>query len=366
MYTARCTLEIDLAKIRANYHIISKICKTSKIASVVKANSYGLGANVIVPTLQMENCQNFFVTSVDEGIVLRKVLGQKSNIFVFNGVFHNDVKEFKDSNLIPVLNSLEQVEIWREFAALKKEVFCCVIHVDTGMNRLGMIDTEIQRIIDKPNLLAGLKLQYIISHLSSPETINNSYNLQQLTKFKYYLKYFPKSKASLANSSSIFLGKEYHFDLVRPGAALYGINPLGNTFKNPMHNPIKLTAPIIQLQELPAESYIGYNMTFKTNSNRLIATLPLGYADGYSRAFSNCGIVVIDSYPVPVVGRVSMDTITIDVTELPPNIIFLGQQAEIIGNYCTLDKIANIINTIGHEILTLLGNRYKIVYKNGS
>lgn len=366
MHTDRCTLEIDLARIRANYRIISKICKTSEIASVVKANSYGLGADAIAPALQMENCQSFFVTSVDEGISLRKVLGQKSNIFVFNGVFSNDVEEFRNSNLIPVLNSLKQVEIWQEFASLKKEVLPCTIHVDTGMNRLGMIDTEMQHIIDKPDLLVGLELQYIISHLSASEIVDDPYNLQQLKKFKHYLKYFPKVKASLANSSSIFLGKEYHFDLIRPGAALYGINPLGNTFKNPMHNPIRLTAPIIQLQELPPESYIGYNMTFKTNSNRLIATLPLGYADGYPRAFSNCGVVVIDSHSAPVVGRVSMDSITVDVTELPPNKIFLGQQAEIIGNYCTLDKIANIINTIGYEILTLLGSRYKRVYKNDS
>ncbi|WP_341756639.1 MULTISPECIES: alanine racemase [unclassified Candidatus Tisiphia] len=364
MQNARCTLEIDLAKIRTNYRIISEICKNSEVAAVVKANSYGLGADNIAPALQLENCQNFFVNSVNEGIALRKVLGSKSNIFVFHGVFYNDVEEFSNSNLIPVLNNLQQVAIWQKLAAVKQQLLRCTIHIDTGMNRLGMSDIEIQRIIDNPDLLAGLELQYVISHLSASEMVEEPYNLQQLTKFKHYLKYLPTAKASLANSSSIFLGDEYHFDLIRPGAALYGLNPLGNKSKNPMHNPIKLTAPIIQLKELPPESYIGYNMTFKTNRNRLIATLPLGYADGYSRAFSNCGEVCIDSHLAPVVGRVSMDLITIDVTELPPNEIFLGQQVEIIGDYCTPDKIANIINTIGYEIFTMLGDRYKRVYKN--
>ncbi|MDN3030365.1 MAG: alanine racemase [Candidatus Tisiphia sp.] len=364
MHNARCTLEIDLAKIRTNYRIISEICKNSKIAAVVKANSYGLGADIIAPALQMENCQNFFVNSVNEGVELRKVLGAKPNIFVFHGVFYNDVEEFGNSNLIPVLNSLQQIAIWQKFAAKKQQVLRCTIHVDTGMHRLGMADIEMQRIIDNPSLLSGLELQYVISHLSASEIADNPYNLQQLTKFRYYLNYLPTAKASLANSSSIFLGQEYHFDLIRPGASLYGLNPLGISSKNPMHNPIRLTAPIIQLQELPPESYIGYNMTFKTKRNRLIATLPLGYADGYSRAFSNCGEVCIGSYLAPVVGRVSMDLITIDVTELPPNEIFLGQQVEIIGDYCTPDKIASVINTIGYEILTMLGDRYKRVYKN--
>lgn len=364
MHSGQCVLEIDLAKIRANYRIIADLCKTATVASVVKANSYGLGANFVAAALQAENCQNFFVTTIDEGIALRQVVTPKAKIFVFNGVFYNDVKEFKENNLIPVVNNITQLEIWQKFAKGRRDNLSCVIHINTGMNRLGMSAREIEQITLKPELLEGLQLEYIISHLSSAEIADNPYNQQQLSKFKYYLSFFPQIKASLSNSSGVFLGAGYHFDLIRAGAALYGINPLGNLLENPMHNPIRLTAPIIQLQELTAKDYIGYNMTFKTKRNSLIATLPLGYADGYSRSFSNYGEVFIDSHRAPIVGRVSMDLITIDVTDLPPEKIFLGQEVEIIGNNCTPDKIANIINTIGYEVLTMMGNRYKKIYKN--
>ncbi|MCC8418000.1 MAG: alanine racemase [Rickettsia endosymbiont of Bryobia graminum] len=365
MHFSHCTLEIDLAKIRANYRIISELCQNSEVSAVVKANSYGLGANFIAPALETENCRNFFVTTIDEAIALRKVLTKKdSNIFVFNGVFYNDIQEFNNNNLIPIINNLQQLEIWQGYAKSYSKLLPCAIHIDTGMNRLGMSEKNLNYIIDNPELLSGLKLLYIISHLSESEIKESPYNLQQLLKFKHYLSFFPKIKASLANSSCVFLGKEYHFDLIRPGAALYGINPLGNSFENPMHNPVRLIAPIIQLQELLAEDYIGYNMTFKTTRKSLIATLPLGYADGYFRALSNNGEVFIDSYKCPVVGRVSMDLITIDVTDLPPGQVFLGKEVEIIGNNCTPDKISNIINTISYEILTNIGNRYKKIYKN--
>jgi len=366
---SQCTFEIDLAKIRANYRIISELCKTAKVGAVMKSNCYGLGASSIAPVLQTENCRNFFVVSAEEGIALRKILGQAgSNIFVLHGVFSNDVREFKESNLIPILNNLEQVKIWQKFAILEEKILPCAIHVDTGMNRLGMNNAEVQHIVDNPSSLVNLELQYIISHLSASEMANNPYNFQQLTKFKNYLKHFPTIKASFCNSSGVFLGEQYHFDLIRLGAALYGINPLGSEFKNPMYNTVRLTAPIIQLQKLSPKNYIGYNMTFKTNRHSLIATLPIGYGDGYFRAFSNCGVVDIDGHLAPVVGRVSMDLITIDVTDLPREKIFLGQKVEIIGNNCTVEKIGNIINTIGYEILTtvLSSNRYRKVYKNDS
>jgi len=361
MNFAHCTLEIDLSKIRENYRILANICKNSHIGAVVKANSYGLGAEKIAPILQQqENCQIFFVSSVDEGINLRKVINNQANIFVLNGVFYNDVKEFSEHQLIPVLNNLEQIEIWQKFAISKEQNLPCLLHIDTGMNRLGIGSIEVEQLINKQNLLQNLDLQYIVSHLSVSEELDNPYNFEQLTRFKHYLQYFPNIKASLANSSSIFLGPEYHFELVRPGAALYGLNPINGP--SPMHNPIRLTAPIIQLQELVEGHHISYGKTFTTNRSSLIATLPLGYADGYSRAFSNRGEVFIDDHCAPVVGRVSMDLITIDVTDVPRNKVFLGKEVEIIGNHCTIDRLANIIGTISYEMLTKLGSRYKRTY----
>ncbi|WP_341790111.1 alanine racemase [Rickettsia endosymbiont of Polydrusus tereticollis] len=364
MQLAQCTLEIDLAKIKANYRILRNICTNSAVGAAVKANSYGLGANEVSKALEEENCRFFFVASSIEGINLRKILSSHSNILVLNGVAQSDAAEFIEYNLIPVLNNLEQIKIWQQFAKTRNQLLPCFLHFNTGINRLGLTHAEIEHIINDRDLLEGLQLQYIISHLAASEEAENPYNLEQLTKFKSYLQHFPGVKTSLASSAAIFLGKNYHFDLVRPGMALYGLNPLGKGKPNPMQNPVTLTAPIIHLQKLTAGSSIGYNRSFTTERDSVIATLPLGYADGYSRNFSNCGEVFINGYVAPVIGRVSMDLVNIDVTDLPHSQIFLGQQVEIIGNYCTPDKIANIIGTIGYEILTSLGNRYKRVYKN--
>jgi len=357
-----CTLEINLAAIKANYRLLKNICETATIGAAVKANSYGLGATEISKALLLENCRHFFVASSEEGVNLRKAIGNKVDILVLNGVFEYDALELIEYNLIPVLNNLKQIEIWQKFSNLKQKILPGYLHFNTGINRIGLNHNEIEQLINNRDLLQGLDLQYIISHLAASEDHNNPYNLEQLNKFKAYLQYFPNVKASLANSGGIFLGQDYHFDLARPGAALYGLNPLGKVKSNPMQNPVTLKASIIHLQSLTPNSHIGYNMTFVTKRNSLIATLPFGYADGFSRGFSNQGKVFINGYNAPIVGRVSMDFINIDVTDLPPADIFLGQEVEIIGNNCTPDKIASIINTIGYEILTSLGNRYKRVY----
>ncbi|MFP3012356.1 MAG: alanine racemase [Rickettsia sp.] len=401
-----CTLEINLSAIKNNYLLLQDICKTSLVGAAVKANGYGLGAVQISKALIEENCRHFFVASSEEGVNLRKALaswhGSKNplgvipwldhgiqkkikkdwiprssrgmtekevshattpkaldndvNILVLNGVFEHDALELIEYNLTPVLNNLKQIEIWQKFSNLKNRLLPCYLHFNTGINRLGLTHNEIEQLINDRNLLKGLDLQYIISHLAISEEIDNPYNLEQLNRFKAYLQYFPNVKASLANSGGIFLGQDYHFDLARPGAALYGLNPV-------MKNPVTLKAPIIHLQNLTLDSHIGYNMTFTTKRDSVIATLPLGYADGFSRNFSNQGEVFINGRSVPIVGRISMDLINIDVTDLPPLDIFLGQEAEIIGNYCTPDKIASIIGTIGYEVLTSLGSRYKRIYK---
>ncbi|XVN40263.1 MAG: alanine racemase [Rickettsia endosymbiont of Argas persicus] len=357
-----CTLEINLEAIKANYRLLKNICETALVGAAVKANSYGLGAGQISKALLSENCRHFFVASSEEGAVLRKVIGNDTNILVLNGVFENDAPDLIEYNLIPILNNLNQVRIWHKFSNLNEKILPCYLHFNTGINRLGLSFDEIERLINNPNLLQGLDLQYIISHLSASEDKNNPYNLEQLNKFKTYLQYFPNVKASIANSGGIFLGQDYHFDLTRPGAALYGLNPLGDNKVNPMQNPVTLKAPIIHLQSLTPSSHIGYNMSFVTKRDSIIATLPLGYADGFSRGFSNQGVVFINGRQARIVGRISMDLVNIDVTDLPPSEIFLGQEVEIIGNNCSPDKIASIINTIGYEILTSLGSRYKRVY----
>ncbi|AAU03529.1 alanine racemase [Rickettsia typhi] len=397
-----CTLEINLSAIKNNYRLLQDICTTALVGAAVKANGYGIGAMQIAKALIEENCQYFFVATSEEGINLRKALNNDITILVLNGVFTHDALELIQYNLTPVLNNLKQIEIWQKFSNLKEKILPCYLHFNTGLNRFGLNYDEIEQLINDRDLLKGLDLQYIISHLAASEEMDNPYNLAQLNRFKDYLEYFPNVKASLANSGGIFLGQDYHFDLARPGAALYGLNSLIEvsynlsykekferntpalattvcinkcadvntrlTYKVPLkgsyrlQNPVTLKAPIIHLQNLTLDSHIGYNMTFTTKRDSIIATLPLGYADGFSRNFSNQGEVFINSRSVPIVGRVSMDLINIDVTDLPPSEVFLGQEVEIIGNYCTPDKIASIIGTVGYEVLTSLGSRYKRKY----
>lgn len=359
MHSARPTLEINLAKILANYRNLVKFCKPAIISAVVKANSYGLGAVRVSRVLNAHGCRDFFVAFLDEGIELRNALPD-SNIFVLNGVFHQDVEYLLHYNLIPVLNHLPQVKLWQEVALREGRKLPCILHIDTGMNRFGITDPELEKLLASPEILEALNLQYILSHISASD--DHPYNVEQLRVFREHLKFFPGVRASLANSSSIFLGKDYHFDLVRPGAALYGINPSVSKGITPIYNPVKLSAPIIQLKNLKAGSFIGYDMTHSVKRDSVIATLAVGYADGYFRHFSNNGEVFIDGHIAKVVGRVSMDLITVDVTDLPPEKIFLGQKVEIIGDNLEVDKLASIAGTIGYEVLTNLGNRYEKVY----
>ncbi len=364
---ARCTLEIDLAKIRANYQILYQICNKGsssvEVGAAIKANSYGLGIEKIVPVLYQEGCRNFFAASIEEGITASSILGNsKANIFVLYGVSHKEeANELVHYGLIPVLNHLEQIKIWQEAAITHNLKLPASLHLDTGLHRFGMPAKEIEQLINNPSLLEGINVHSIISHLSAGMEPNNPYNSEQLKKFQRYLQYFPKAKASLSNSSVLFLNKEYYFDLVRPGGAIYGI-----TKPDTLQQTFKLTAPIIQIHQVPANNSIGYNMTFITKRSTLVAVLPIGYADGYLRAFSSQGEVFISNYRAPVIGRVSMDLINIDVTDIPAEKVFLGAEAEIIGDTLTVDRMASLINASSYEILTTLtkSNRYKRVYKD--
>lgn len=362
MRSSSCTLEIDLSKIQQNYHILSEICVNSIVAPVVKANAYGLGAAMVAPSLAAAGAKDFFIAKLEEGIVLRSCLDEAINIYVLNGVFSDELNAFNEYNLIPVLNFPGQVELWQEYASRLNKTLPCVIHINTGMNRLGHSIEEACDLVSDINRYGNLDIRYVMSHLSASEDTENAYNKLQLDKFRTCLSYFKGVRASFTNSSGIFLSANYHFDMVRPGIALYGGNPTpGKT--NPMHQAVKLFAPIIQLQNLAPGSLIGYNMTYATKRDTVLATLPVGYADGYSRKFSNNGEVYIGGAKAKIVGRISMDLITVDVTDLPCNEVFVGSQAEIIGDYCTIDKIAAITDTISYEILTQLGQRYKRIYK---
>ncbi|MDG1436582.1 MAG: alanine racemase [Rickettsiaceae bacterium] len=357
MSHSRCTLYIDLKTIKDNYSTLRKLTN-SEVAACIKANAYGLGASQVAPVLEEAGCKNFFVSFCHEGVELRKTIGPKANIYSLHGVFSSELEEFREYKLTPVLNHLYQIEIWQNYALLLGKMLPCIIHVNTGMHRLGLPLNEIQSLnLDRD--ASRLNVLYVMSHLTSAESVDSPTNQEQLEKFKLYSIKFKGIKQTLANSGGIFLGKDYHFDLVRPGAALYGINPAPY-----LKNPIKLFAPIIQLHDLPSGSSLGYNNTYTNTRNKscLIATLPIGYADGISRALSNKGEVFIDGVSAPIIGRVSMDLITIDVSHVNPDKVFLGQEVEIIGDNCPPETLAQLLNTNSYEILTMLGDRYERRY----
>ena len=363
MKSSKATLNINLQNIRHNYEELKKACPNSDVGASVKADAYGLGAREIAPVLKDLGCQHFFVANCEEGVALRHIFGRDVNIYVFHGVFHNEIEAFIEYGLIPVLNHLAQVEIWQNYANHLGRKLPCFIHLDTGMHRIGMQEPEIKSL-DIETHAENLDILCVISHLTSAEDIDSNRNKIQLEKFNQLSKKFEGSAKSLANSSGIFLGSDYHFDLTRPGAAIYGLDPTPY-MKNSVIKPVvSLLAPIMQLSNLQPGDSVGYNGTYTNTSKKScsIATIPVGYADGFLRNFSNKGCVMIEGHEAPIIGRVSMDLTVIDVSKIPDNLISLGQNVEILGAHLTADKIAKVGATNGYEILTSLGLRHERIY----
>lgn len=363
MQSSKPILNINLKNLRYNYEVLKKACPNADVGAAVKANAYGLGVKEIAPILISSGCKHFFVANCDEGMELRSLIGGGANIYVFHGVFYNELEAFLEYGLIPILNHLEQVKIWQEYANILKRKLPCMMHIDTGMHRLGMQESELTKL----NLelhTKDLDILCVISHLISAEDIGSDYNKIQLKRFAELSKKFKYSARSLANSSGIFLGPDYHFDLARPGAAIYGIDPTPYLDNSVIKSVVSLFSPIIQISTLLPGDGVGYNKTYINTSQKscAIATIPVGYADGFFRHFSNKGKVVIAGHEAPIIGRVSMDLTIIDVSKIPENLLFLGQSVELLGENLTVDKIASLCDSNGYEILTSLGSRYERIY----
>ncbi len=354
-------LSIDLAALASNWRTLKSQLGSTNCAATLKADAYGIGASRAVVKLVRAGCRDFFVASNDEGIALRRVLtetGLDSHIHILSGPMIPQA--MVEHGLTPVLNSLSDIKMWQDTAP----EIAADIHVDTGMSRLGMPPRELQILTNNRALIKDLNISYVISHLACAEDRKTDMNDQQLQSFKRALKLFPNCKASLANSAGIFLGSEYHFDLVRPGGALYGVNPTPGK-PNPMSQVIKLQAKIIQVRDVDTHQSVGYGATHRIKRKGRIATLGVGYADGYLRSISGRGFGYLGDIRVPLVGRVSMDLITFDVSDVPENIAHPGALIDLIGPHNPIDDVAEAASTIGYEILTSLGPRYHRVYEDG-
>lgn len=362
---AGAILTVDLDAIAANYALLRERVHGAECAAVVKADGYGLGLVPVGRRLAAEGCRHFFVAQFDEAIALRSALSDISDdadIFVLNGLIAGAESEFDTHRVTPVLNSPGDIDAWSAHARMCEKMKPAILQLDTGMSRLGLTMSDAKFIADHPDLLSGIDLQYIMSHLACASSRTHPMNEQQHHLFASALKILPDAKASFANSSGIFLGPKFHYQMVRPGASVYGLNPIADE-SNPMTQTIDLKGKIVQIRVIDTGQAVGYGATHRVTRQSRIATVAVGYGDGYLRALGNRGCGYLDEYCVPVVGRVSMDLTTFDVTDVPEQACQPGMEIALIGGKQTVDHVAEAADTIGYEILTNLGRRYFRTYK---
>jgi alanine racemase len=359
---AGAILTIDLGAIRENFRRLRARLGGKECAGVVKADGYGLGAGRVAAALAKEGCNRFFVAHAAEGIGLRQSLGPGPEIFVLNGIFAGAEDACADAGLIAVANSLGQLTAWRQAAQRRGEQLPVAVQVDTGMSRLGMPPAEVEQLAADANAFDGLELRLAMSHLACADEPGNPANEAQRLAFEALRRQLPPAPASLANSSGIFLGEAYHYDLARPGVALYGVNPLPGR-ENPMLPVVRLEAKIIQTRELETGVGVGYGHAFRTGAPFHAATIALGYADGWPRRAA--ASAWFEGVRLPFAGRVSMDSIILDVSSLGPGRLQAGDLVELIGPHQSVDDLAALGGTIGYEILTGLGRRFYRRYQGG-
>jgi alanine racemase len=357
--------EIDLDALAANWRALgTRLAPGAACAAVVKADGYGLGAGPVARRLFAEGCRDFFVATPEEGLALRG-LADRARLYVLAGVDAASAAELAETGLLPVLNHLGQLEAWRVAARRRGGALPAALHLDSGMNRLGFPAEEVERLAAEPGRLDGIALRLVMSHLVSAEEADNPLNPAQRARFLAAVERLApalgRPPLSLANSSGIFLGPDYHFAMVRPGVAVYGVNPTPE-HPNPMAEVVRLTGKILQVRRVDRGETVGYGATFRAARPSRLATVAVGYADGLLRSASNRASARLGGVSAPLVGRVSMDLITLDVTDLPEALAAPGGAAVLIGGELTLERVAEAAGTIPYEILTALGARYERRY----
>ncbi len=351
-------LTVDLDAIAANWQILRLQHPSGPVAAVVKANGYGLGAAKVAARLHREGCRHFFVAHLAEATAISDLV-PGAMLGVLNGLAPGTEADYLARGLTPVLGSLREVAAWQRTARRAGSVLTALLHIDTGMSRLGLDARECASLQADPALLDGIALRYVMTHLVSSERSLDPRNEIQRRDFLEACAHLPAAPRSLANSSGIFLGTRFGSGLARAGAALYGINPIPG-LNNPMRPVVRLRARILQVRDLPEGATVGYNATWTAPRPSRIATAGIGYADGWMRSLSGRGSASFDGKAVPLVGRVSMDLTTFDVTECPG--AAAGAWLDLIGPGQTVDAVAGAAGTNGYEVLTSLGQRFGRTY----
>lgn len=346
---------INLTRITENYHLLARLSQPAYAAGVVKDDAYGLGAAQISQALYAAGCRHFFVAHGSEGEIVRQV-APDAEIFVLQGIGADSQPSFARARLIPVICSLEMLRFWQRqpIAGIKP-----AIQVETGLNRLGFRETDLEQL--SPTELQSFS--YVLSHLSCADEQAHFMNTRQLENFRHLKqRFFPHTPATLSASDGVFLGPDFHFDLTRLGAAVYGINTAPYR-ENEMKNVLELKAPVLQVKPLAKGEFVGYSATFRAPQDMKIAIVSIGYGDGVPRSLSNRGKVIFYQHGVahfcPILGRVSMDNIICDVSQLPQCMV--GDFGYLICDDYTVDDVARDAGTIAYELISNLGKNPRFI-----
>lgn len=355
-------LAIDLAALARNYERLAAEVAPARAAAVVKADAYGLGAARVAERLHAHGCRHFFVAQFVEALRLRPLLAADATVFVLNGLQPGNELACAREGIVPVINSLEQWRQWADAARTLARRLPAVLQFDTGMSRLGVPPEERAALAELVSGDSGVDVLFVMSHLACADDADSAQNGEQSAEMARVSAQFPQFPVCFANSGGIFLGKAYHGVLARPGIALYGGAPTAGR-ANPMEPVVRLDVAVVQTRTVPAGTRVGYGGSHVATGPTRLATIAAGYADGLPRSLSDRGAVYCDGVRLPIVGRVSMDSITIDVSALPEGRLKLGSLVEVLGPHQTLEDVARDAGTIAYEILTGLGHRYERQYR---
>ncbi len=358
---AGAVLTIDLKALQDNWRLLAKRASPAECGAAVKGDAYGLGLAPVARALWKVGCRSFFVAKAKEGEQLRDLLPE-AIIYILDGLSSGKAELYAKLNLVPALVSSDEAREWAAFGQANGQAFDCALHVDTGINRLGFTSREFSALLEDGVTMKTLVPTLLMSHLACADEPTHPLNLRQRDAFAEVCRKLPRARASLANSSGIFLGADYIHDLVRPGIALYGGNPTPEA-ANSMRSVAHLEATVMQVRDVSRGSTVGYGATWTAPRPSRIAVLGAGYGDGVPRALSSQqpdgpAHVFLGGRRCPIIGRISMDMMAIDVTDLPPTSISRGSRAEIFGKNISIDETAAWAGTISYELLTRLGSRY--------
>jgi alanine racemase len=361
-------LTIDLDALAANYRRLRDLAAPAECAAVVKADAYGLGMAVAAPALARAGCKTFFVATLGEASTLRALLPDAA-IYVFAGLMPGTAETYRANDLRPVLNSAEEIGEWASFCASRGEKLACAVHIDSGMNRLGLTADEVDLVAGAQELWQALTLSLVMSHLACADEPRHPKSEAQRQTFERLRAKLPVALASLANSAGILLGRAYAYDLVRPGIALYGGKP-SREGDNPFQPVVHLKGRILQVREVAPGETVGYGATHTLKRASRVAVVSVGYADGFFRSLSHKDgqdgfVAYLGTHAAPILGRVSMDLITIDVTAAPEALSRRGAWVELIGPNIPAQTLAHHAGTIDYEVLTNLGRRASRRYIGG-